>query len=61
MIRKQADANVIDTIARVRELLPQLQAAIPPAMQVDVLSDRSRTIRASVEEVELHLVLTVRW
>ncbi|WP_038163417.1 efflux RND transporter permease subunit [Verrucomicrobium sp. BvORR106] len=59
MIRKQADANVIDTIARVRELLPQLQAAIPPAMQVDVLSDRSRTIRASVEEVELHLVLTV--
>jgi len=59
MIRKQADANVIETIQRIRDLLPQLQAAIPPAMKVEILSDRSRTIRSSVEEVELHLVLTM--
>ncbi len=59
MIRKQADANVIETIKRIQELLPQLQAAVPPAMKVEILSDRSRTIRSSVEEVELHLVLTM--
>ena len=59
MIRKQADANVIETIQRIRELLPQLKAAIPPAMKVEILSDRSRTIRSSVEEVETHLVLTM--
>ncbi len=59
MIRKQSDANVIDTINRIRALLPELQAAIPPAMSIEVQSDRSRTIRSSVEEVELHLVLTM--
>jgi hydrophobe/amphiphile efflux-1 (HAE1) family protein len=59
VIRKQAEANVIDTISRIKAMLPQLQAAIPPAMKIDLLSDRSRTIRSSVEEVELHLVLTV--
>jgi hydrophobe/amphiphile efflux-1 (HAE1) family protein len=59
MIRKEADANVIETIRRIREVLPQLQAAIPPAMKVEILSDRSRTIRSSVEEVEFHLVLTM--
>jgi len=59
MIRKQADANVIDTIERIQAMLPDLQASIPPAMNIEVLSDRSRTIRSSVEEVELHLVLTM--
>jgi hydrophobe/amphiphile efflux-1 (HAE1) family protein len=59
MIRKQADANVIDTIEHVRKMLPQLQAAIPPAMTIELQSDRSRTIRSSVEEVEFHLVLTI--
>ncbi|WP_367874128.1 efflux RND transporter permease subunit [Luteolibacter sp. Populi] len=59
IIRKEADANIIETIGRVTELLPQLRAAMPPAMSIDTLSDRSRTIRASVEEVEMHLALTV--
>jgi hydrophobe/amphiphile efflux-1 (HAE1) family protein len=59
IIRKEADANVIDTIGRVNELLPQLRASMPPAMSIDLLSDRSRTIRASVAEVEMHLLLTV--
>ncbi|QJE97489.1 multidrug efflux RND transporter permease subunit [Luteolibacter luteus] len=59
IIRKEADANVIDTIARVNDLLPALRASMPPAMKIDLLSDRSRTIRASVAEVEMHLVLTV--
>lgn len=59
IIRKQADANVIETVQRIRELIPELQAAMPPAITIDVLSDRMRTIRASVEEVEFHLVLTM--
>ncbi len=59
MIRKQSDANVIDTINHIRALLPELQAAIPPAMSIEIQTDRSRTIRSSVEEVELHLALTV--
>ncbi|TLD70371.1 acriflavine resistance protein B [Phragmitibacter flavus] len=59
MIRKQADANVIDTIASIREKLPELQASIPPALNLEILSDRSRTIRSSVEEVQFHLVLTM--
>lgn len=59
IIRKQADANVIDTVEGIRALIPQLQAAMPPAITIDVLSDRMRTIRASVAEVEFHLVLTM--
>ncbi len=59
IIRKQADANVIETVQAVRDLMPQLQAAMPPAITFDVLSDRMRTIRASVSEVQFHLVLTM--
>src|SRR5690606_27370942 len=59
IIRKQADANVIDTVEGILALLPHLQAAMPPAIKLEVLSDRMRTIRASVAEVEFHLVLTM--
>lgn len=59
IIRKQSDANVIETVQAVRDLIPQLQAAMPPAITLDVLSDRMRTIRASVSEVQFHLVLTM--
>jgi hydrophobe/amphiphile efflux-1 (HAE1) family protein len=59
IIFKQSDANVIETVARIRELIPALQAAVPPALNVEVLVDRTGTIRASVAEVELHLVLTM--
>ncbi|MET0262189.1 MAG: efflux RND transporter permease subunit [Rariglobus sp.] len=59
IIFKQADANVIETVSRIRDLIPSLQASVPPAMTVEVLVDRTGTIRASVSEVELHLVLTM--
>ena len=59
IIFKQSDANVIETVARIRELIPTLQAAVPPALHIGVLIDRTGTIRASVSEVELHLVLTM--
>lgn len=58
-VLKQSDANALTTVARIRELIPSLQAAVPPALKVDVLVDRTGTIRASVDEVELHLVLTM--
>ena len=56
---KQSDANALTTVARIRALIPALQATVPPAVKVEVLADRTGTIRASVDEVELHLCLTM--
>ncbi|MCQ4161281.1 efflux RND transporter permease subunit [Roseomonas sp. GC11] len=59
LVFKQADANVIDVVNGVREMLPQLQRWVPGGVHLDVMSDRSGTIRASVEEVEFTLLLTI--
>ncbi|MFC3125963.1 efflux RND transporter permease subunit [Pseudoroseomonas globiformis] len=59
MVFKQADANVLDVVAGVKEQLPQLGKWVPGGISIDVMSDRSGTIRASVEEVELTLLLTI--
>jgi multidrug efflux pump len=59
MVYKQADANVLDVVADVKEQLPQLGKWVPGGISIEVMSDRSGTIRASVEEVELTLLLTV--
>jgi HAE1 family hydrophobic/amphiphilic exporter-1 len=56
---KQPGANVIDTVERVKALLPKLETVIPPAIKIDTIIDRTTTIRASVYEVEFTLVLTV--
>src|ERR1019366_1233575 len=56
---KQPGANVIDTVDNVKKVLPRLQAAIPPAVKLGIVSDRTQTIRASVADVEFTLVLTV--
>ena len=58
-IQRQPGANVIETVDRIKALLPQLQASIPPAIKLDVLSDRTQTIRASVADVQFTLLLTV--
>jgi multidrug efflux pump len=58
-ITKTQDANVIDTVDGVRALLPQLEAWMPSGVQVHVLSDRTATIRASVADVQVTLLLTV--
>ncbi len=58
-VQRQPGANIIAVVDRVRKLLPQLQAALPAAIQVHVLTDRTMTIRASVEDVEFELMLTV--
>ena len=56
---KQPGANVIDTVNQVKAALPHLQATIPAAIDVTILSDRTQTIRASVSGVETTLVMTI--
>ncbi len=56
---KQPDANIIDTVDRVYDLLPRLRASIPPAIQLRVTMDRTTTIRASIHDVEATLLLSV--
>ncbi|WBY02841.1 efflux RND transporter permease subunit [Ramlibacter tataouinensis] len=56
---KQPGANVIGTVDGVTRALPRIEAAIPPAVQVGVLSDRTQTIRASVDDVEFTLLLSI--
>ncbi len=58
-VTKSAGANVIETVDRLKAALPQLLAWMPPDITVTQLSDRTTTIRASVEHVELSLVLSV--
>jgi HAE1 family hydrophobic/amphiphilic exporter-1 len=59
VVFKQPGANVIDTVDRIKRQLPRLRAAMPPSLRVDVVSDRTQTIRASVEDVQLTLLLTI--
>jgi hydrophobe/amphiphile efflux-1 (HAE1) family protein len=59
IIRRQAGANIIETTDRVKALLPTLASSISPAVQVDVALDRTRTIRASVRDVQLTLMASV--
>ena len=59
IIFKQPGANVIATVDRIKAELPRLRAAMPPAVKVEVLSDRTQTIRASVEEVQFTLLLSI--
>jgi multidrug efflux pump len=59
IITKQADANVIDTVDRIRALLPTLKQWTPAAIEVSVLSDRTQTIRASVRDMQWTLAGTI--
>jgi hydrophobic/amphiphilic exporter-1 (mainly G- bacteria), HAE1 family len=59
VIFKQPGANVIDTVDRIKAQLPRLIAAIPPAVKIKIISDRTLTIRAAVEDVQLTLLVTI--
>src|SRR5439155_445071 len=59
VIFRQPGANIIDTVDRVTDLLPQLEASIPGAINVSVVLDRSTTIRASLHDVERALIIAV--
>jgi multidrug efflux pump len=56
---RQPGANIIETVDRVWSLLPSLRASIPPSIHVDVLLDRTTTIRASISEVEQTLAASI--
>ena len=58
-IQRQPGANIISVVDRIKKLLPQLQASLPSAVKVQILTDRTTTIRASVKDVEFELMLTV--
>jgi hydrophobic/amphiphilic exporter-1 (mainly G- bacteria), HAE1 family len=59
VIFKQPGSNVIKTVGRINRALTRLEAAIPPSIHVTILSDRTTTIRASVNEVQFTLMLTI--
>jgi HAE1 family hydrophobic/amphiphilic exporter-1 len=59
VVYKQPGANVIETVDKIKATLPRLVAAIPPAIKIDIISDRTQTIRAAVEDVQFTLLLTI--
>ena len=59
VIYKQPGANVIATVDRIMAELPRLTVSIPPAIKIFVLSDRTQTIRASVRDVQITLLITI--
>ena len=59
VVYKQPGANVIDTVDKIKAMLPRLVAAIPPAIKIEVISDRTQTIRAAVSDVQFTLLLTI--
>src|SRR5208283_241298 len=58
-IQRQPGANVIEVVDRIKKLLPQLRSSLPASVKVSVLTDRTTTIRASVEDVQYELMLAV--
>jgi multidrug efflux pump len=58
-IQRQPGANIIAVVDRIKNLLPLLQAALPSAVHVEILTDRTTTIRASVADVQFSLMLTI--
>ena len=58
-IQRQPGANIIQVVDRIKQLLPQLTSTLPKSIQVSILTDRTNTIRASVEDVQFELMLTV--
>lgn len=58
-VQRQPGANVIETVQRIKAMMPTLQASIPAAIKINVISDRTQTIRASVADVQFTLLLTI--
>ena len=58
-VQRQPGANVIETVDRVKALLPRLRASLPASVDVQVIADRTTTIRASVEDTEFELLLAI--
>jgi hydrophobe/amphiphile efflux-1 (HAE1) family protein len=58
-IQRQPGANVIATVDQIKKQLPQLEASLPPSIKVEIVSDRTQTIRASVADIQFTLMLTI--
>ncbi|MGB6451079.1 MAG: MdtB/MuxB family multidrug efflux RND transporter permease subunit [Steroidobacteraceae bacterium] len=58
-VQRQPDANVVEVVNRIQELLPSLKASLPAGVDVTVLTDRTTTIRASIKDVQFELALSV--
>ena len=58
-VQRQPGANVIALVDSIKELLPQIKAGLPASVDVQTLTDRTETIRASVEDVEFELILAI--
>jgi multidrug efflux pump len=58
-IQRQPGANIISVVDRIKQLLPQLTATLPASVHVAILTDRTNTIRASVEDVQFEMMLTI--
>jgi len=58
-IQRQPGTNVIEVVDRIKQLLPQLQATLPKAIDVTILTDRTASIRASVKDAEIELIVAV--
>ncbi len=59
ILTRQPGANIIATVDSVKAILPQLQASLPPAVHVDIANDRTTSIRASVRDVQITMVIAV--
>ena len=58
-VQRQPSANVVATVDAIKAALPQLEASLPPSIKLEVVSDRTQTIRASVSDVQFTLMLTI--
>jgi multidrug efflux pump len=58
-VQRQPDANVVDVVDSIKKLLPSLQASLPAGVELQVLTDRTTTIRASIHDVQFELALAV--
>jgi hydrophobe/amphiphile efflux-1 (HAE1) family protein len=59
LVTKQADANVIETVDRVKALIPQLRHLIPAGVNIEVMADRTLTIRASINDIQRTLMIAI--
>jgi multidrug efflux pump len=59
IVRREPDANILETIDRVKALLPTLATSISPAIKIQIALDRAGTIRASVRDLEMTLLISI--
>ncbi len=59
IVYRQSGANIVQMVDRVKSLMPQLRASVSPAIDINLAVDRSKTIRASLRDVEITLLITV--